>query len=296
MSQNHTTGSVPRFAVGNAIFGPLTVAHLDIIAAAGFPGIEPYRGMMMDFVDRPGELKGLLDERGLTICTISNGGPGMSCDFIDPDARGRTIADHVAFARDVLKVFGCTYFKINMGARPKGGTTDADVRTIAGAINELGRATAELGVRIAPHPHIWGPIERPHEVERLLALTDPAYVSWIPDTAQLNLGGGDPVALIVDHYDRIAAVHWKDSRAEFRGYTGPTPTQEQHRQAILYKDLGAGGVDIPRIWEFLRSRDYRGWITLDLDPPRAAEGEGTAEEKLLINRAYLTGVLHIESL
>jgi inosose dehydratase len=294
--QNQTSGTGPRFAVGNAIFGQLTVEHLDIIAAAGFPGIEPYRGMMMDFVDRPRQLKELLDERGLTICTISNGGPGMSCDFIDPDARVRTIADHVAFTRDVLKVFGCTYFKINMGARPKHGTTDAELQTIANTINELGRATDAMGVRISPHPHIWGPIERPHEVERLLALTDPAYVSWIPDTAQLNLGGGDPVALIVDHYDRIAAVHWKDSRPAYRGYTGPTPTQAQHQQAILYKDLGTGGVDIPRIWEFLRSRDYRGWITLDLDPPRPAEGEGTAEEKLLINRAYLKDELRIGSL
>ncbi len=288
--------SRPRFAVGNAMFGALVPEHLDIVAAAGFPGLEPYRGLMMDYIDRPSELKTLLDQRGLTICTISNGGRGMSVDFIDSERRKQTVADHVAFARDVLTVFGCTYFKINMGARPRAGTTDADVATIAEGINELGRATAELGVRIAPHPHIWGPIERPEEVRRLLDLTDPAYVSWIPDTAQLNLGGGDPVELIDDYYDRIAAVHWKDSKASYRGYTGPTPTHEMHQQQILYKDLGAGGVDLPRIWELLQARSYKGWITLDLDPPRPAEGEGAAEEKLLINRRYLLDTLRIAAL
>lgn len=296
MNQTTTQASRPRFAVGNAIFGQLVPEHLEIIARAGYPGIEPYRGLMMGYVERPRELKALCDRHGLTVCTISNGGPGQSVDFIDQERRERSIADHVAFARDVLTVFGCTYFKMNMGARPKAGTTDAEVAAIADALNELGSKTAELGITIAPHPHIWGPVERPHEVRRLLDLTDPRVVSWIPDTAQLNLGGGDPVELIVDHYDRIAAVHWKDSKPSFRGYTGPTPTREQHERAILYKDLGTGGVDLPRIWRFLLERRYRGWITLDLDPPRANEGEGTADEKLAINTRYLVETLKVGAL
>jgi hypothetical protein len=77
-----------------------------------------------------------------------------------------------------------------------------------------------------------------------LALTDPAVVSWIPDTGQLTLGGGDPAALIADHYDRIAAIHWKDTKASYRGYTGPTPSDDDHRRESLYKDLGTSGVDL----------------------------------------------------
>lgn len=296
MNRTNAAAARPRFAVGNAIFGQLVPEHLEIIARAGYSGIEPYRGLMMDYVERPRELKVLCERHGLTVCTISNGGPGQVVDFINPDRRAQSIADHVAFARDVLAVFGCTYFKMNMGARPKAGTTDADVAAIADGLNELGRKTAELGIRVAAHPHIWGPVERPHEVRRLLDLTDPAVVSWIPDTAQLNLGGGDPVELIVDYYDRIAAVHWKDTKPSYRGYAGPTPTVEQHRQEILYKDLGTGGVDLPRIWRFLQERGYRGWITLDLDPPRPNEGEGTAEEKLAINTRYLLETLQVGAL
>jgi inosose dehydratase len=285
-----------HFAMGGAIVGPLAPEHLELIARLGFPGIEPYRGLTSRYLDRPKELKSELDRLDLTLITCSNGGPGQSTDFIDPAKRQQTIADHVAFARDWLSVFGCRHFKINMGARPAAGTTDDQIRAIADTVNELARQTADLGILLSPHPHIWGPIERPHEVRRLLELTDPRYVGLIVDTAQINLGGGDPLELIDVYYDRIPAIHFKDSRAEYHGHTGPTPTQEQHRQAILYQDLGSGGVEHVAIWQLLLKRGYTGWITLDLDPPRPSEGEGTPEDKMRINRRYLTDTLKVANL
>ena len=285
-----------HFAVGAAIYGELTESDVALTAQFGFPGIEPYRSLAMSWVDRPQDLKEVLDGHGVTLITCSNGGPNQSTDFIDPAARQQTIQDHVAFARDFLSVFGCRHFKINMGRRPQGGTTPEQIEHIAGTIDELGKRTLEMGITIAPHPHIWGPIERPEEVRRLMDLTDPDVVGWVPDTAQLNLGGGDPLELIRDYYDRLAAIHWKDSRASYRGFTGPTPTQEMHRQEILYKDLGAGGVDHPGIWQLLLERGYQGWITLDLDPPRPAEGEGSPEDKLRINHRYLIETLEVGTL
>jgi inosose dehydratase len=285
-----------RFAVGTAIFGDLEPADVALLAELGFPGIEPYRGWIMNYVERPQELKALLDHYGIAMCTCSNGGPGQSTDFISPEARQQTIDDHVAFARDFLALFGCPHFKINMGARPAGGTSEADLQAIAGTLNELGRRTADLGIKLAPHPHIWGPVERPHEVIRLLELTDPAYVSLTLDTAHINLGGGDPLKITRDYFDRIEAIHWKDTEMQYRGYTGPTPTQEMHREKILYKDLGAGGCDLPAHWQLLQELDYQGWLTLDLDPPRVNEGEGTPEEKLRINRRFVVEELGVSQL
>ena len=285
-----------HFAMGGAIFGDFTPESVELIAKHGLPGVEPYRGGLTAWLDQPQALKDLLDQHGIRLITASNGGPGQSVEFIDPAKRAETVADHVAFCRDFLKVFGCTHFKINMGSRPEGGTTPADIKAIAETVTEIGRRTLEMGVVIAPHPHIWGPIERPEEVRALLDQTDPDIVSWIPDTAQLNLGGGDPVQLIDDYYDRLAAVHWKDSKASYRGYTGPTPSKEMHAQEILYKDLGAGGVDHPAIWARLNERGYDGWITLDLDPPRPNEGEGSVDDKIGINCRYLRETLQVPHL
>jgi sugar phosphate isomerase/epimerase len=282
-----------HFAMGGAIFGAFTTESVELIAKHGLPGVEPYRSGLIAWLDDPQALKARLDEHGIRLITASNGGPGQSMAFIDRSKRRETIADHVAFCRDFLKIFGCTHFKINMGSRPQNGTTADDIKAISETVSELGKRTLEMGVTIAPHPHIWGPIERPEEVRALLDQTDPDIVSWIPDTAQLNLGGGDPVQLIDDYYDRLAAVHWKDSKASYRGYTGPTPTKEMHAEEILYKDLGSGGVDHPAIWAMLNERGYDGWITLDLDPPRPNEGEGSVDDKMGINCRYLTETLKV---
>jgi hypothetical protein len=55
-------------------------------------------------------------------------------------------------------------------------------------------------------------------------------------------------------------------------------------------------VDIPAVWRWVQKRGYRYWITLDLDPPRPNEGEGSVEEKIAINWRYLVDQLHVEQL
>ena len=65
--------------------------------------------------------------------------PGVQ-DVVRDDRRratGRPEADHVAFCRDFLKIFGCTHFKINMGRRPENGTTAEDIKAIAETVTEI---------------------------------------------------------------------------------------------------------------------------------------------------------------
>ncbi len=291
-----TEASKNRFAVATYIFTQFEPRHAELVSELGFPAVEPYRDNVMHYLDRLDELEALMAEHSLTVVTCSNGGAGQAMDFISKEGRNQTIADHVAFARDFLSRFGCQHFKINMGSRPPGGPSEDDLKALADSLNELGRHTAELGIKLAPHPHIWGPVERPQEIDRIMELTDPSYVWMLPDTAHITLGGGDPVQIIDRYYDRIAGIHWKDCDAMYRGYTGPTPTREMHNEKILYKDLGSGGVDLKAIWDMLQERGSEHWITVDLDPPRASEGEGSIEDKLRINRDYLTQTLGVPHL
>ena len=139
-----------HFAMGGAIFGEFTAEAVQLISRYGLPGAEPYRGGLMAWLDQPQVLKDLLDENGIRLITASNGGPGQSTQFIDPSKQAETVADHVAFCRDFLKVFGCTHFKINMGPRPANGTTPDDIKAIAETVTEVGKRTLEMGVTIAP--------------------------------------------------------------------------------------------------------------------------------------------------
>lgn len=280
-----------RFAASGFIWQNEIETGIRTTKQFGFHGLEPFRSHVMKYLDRPLDLKKQLDGVGLSLVTCSNGGPNMMTNFIDKAEAARSVADHEAFARDFIAPFGCRHFKINCGRRPAQPTTAEQLKVMAGAFNDLGKRIARYGMKLAPHPHIWSPLERESEVRQLLELTDPLYVGMVTDTAHLTLGGMDPVAIMREFYPRIAAVHFKDTEPRFKGFRGPTPTQEEHRKVNLYKNCGAGGVDFPAIFKLLNQRGYAGWITLDLDPPRP--GEGTIEENLTTNKRYLVEKLGV---
>ena len=240
------------------------------MAALGLQGIEPYAAQIEKYRGNPLVLKKMFDDAGITMIDVSNGAKGQSTNFIDPAQTPKTIADHVAFARDFLQPFGCTLWKCNMGARPAGGPTDDQLKRLADTLNEIGRQTIAMGIRMAPHPHIWGPVERESEVRKMMELTDPKYVWLTPDTGHLTLGGMDAVQIMSDYFPRIAEVHLKDTYAKYRGNTS-TPTQEQHKVASVYHNLGGGGVDFAGVFKLLRDRRFKGWAIFDMDGPRAGD-------------------------
>ena len=263
---------------------------VETVARHGFAGLEPFRNHVLAYLDKPETLKEKLDEAGIELVTCSNAGK-MTIDFLDPAKTKQTIAEHAAFARDFLRVFGCKHFKINLGVRPEGGPTREQLLTMARTLEELGKRTADVGIKLAPHPHVWSPMERFHEVETIVDNTDRNYVGLVADTAHLTLGGMDPVKLIRMYEPRVVALHFKDTAPRYRGHRGPSPTREQHREETLYKILGAGGVDFPAIVSFLRNRRFDGWITMDFDPPRP--GAGTIEDQITANKRYLANELDI---
>jgi inosose dehydratase len=240
------------------------------IAALGLQGIEPYPNNIEQYRKNPMALKKIFDDAGVTFIDCSNGAMGQSTNFIDPEQIPKTIADHVAFARDFLQPLGATLWKCNMGQRPAGGPSDDQLKRLANTLNEIGRQTIAMGIRVAPHPHIWGPIEREREVRRMMELTDPKLVWLTADTGHLTLGGGDAAQLISDYFPRLVLVHLKDTYAKYRGNTS-TPTQEQHKVASVYHNLGGGGVDFQAVFKVLRDKHYKGWAIFDLDGPREGD-------------------------
>jgi sugar phosphate isomerase/epimerase len=282
-----------RFRIGYSAYpwGAGGIAEgIEVVSRFGFEGIEPFPSQVGEYYLRnPLELKERLDAAGIELVTCSGGGPATTGNFIDPAAVRETIDSHFSLARDFIQHFGCTHFKFNLGGRPEGGPTDAQLGTMADALNELDRRTADLGIRTAPHPHIWSPLERPEEIALVAERTDPEFVYFTADTAHLQLGGTDPVQFMRDYYSRVAAMHWKDAPFRYRHHTGPTPTREEHQENNLYTGMGTGGVDFPAIVRLLNERDFDEWITMDYDPPRPHEG--TIEQQLTHNRWYLTDIL-----
>ena len=231
MPQTPFADGRPHFAVGSALFGVFVTIdeeQIKLVSDLGFPGLELYGESYQDFAERKDDLKKMLDDYGVTLITISNRGQvnGRPVDFITPELRQETIDDHTAWVRDNHGTSAAGTSRSTWAGATPNGTSDDDLKMLADGLNQLGQNTADLGVKLSPHPHIWGPIERPEEIHRLMELTDPRYVYLLPDTAHLNLGGGDPLALMREYYDRVDAIHWKDTKPGYRGFTGPTPTRE----------------------------------------------------------------------
>ena len=266
------------------------------VGRVGLDGIEPFRNHIVKYLNSPEALKRQLDEAGIAMVSCSNGGSGMETNFIDPARSKQAVSDHVAFARDFIKYFGCTAFKFNMGGRPSNNVmTKVELKTLAESLNEIGKQTIEFGIRAAPHPHLWGPMERENEVRYVLDNTDPRYVWFTPDTSHLTLCGMDPLKIMTEYFDRIAEIHYKDCLPKYRG-NKVSPTREDHRVRNLYEDLGTGGVNLKAIHRLVLAKRYKGWISLDYDSPRKGDGSGTLEENVMRNRNYLVDMLGVKTL
>jgi sugar phosphate isomerase/epimerase len=91
--------------------------------------------------------------------------------------------------------------------------------------------------------------------------------------------------MLKDHWSRIVAIHLKDTDPKYRHWTGPTPTQAEHRAHNLYQPMGSGGVDFEAFFRVLREHNYSYWIDLDYDAPR--KEEGTLEQQVAANTRYM---------
>lgn len=192
-----------------------------------------------------------------------------------------------AGGRNVATRCGKTRREVAGRVRPEDALPDDAFADYAALINEIGAITLAAGVRTCFHNHVGTVIETREEMDRLLALTDPAQVFVGPDTGHLAWAGADPVAFCRDYADRIRTVHLKDIHAAVaergRVEEWDYPTTVRHG---LFAELGEGCVDFPAIFAILRGADFAGWVIAETDRTEKA----TARESATVSRDYLRNI------
>jgi inosose dehydratase len=251
---------------------------IDDIAAVGFRGIQLRSGVLEAYGGKPAELKSLLDAKGLSLLCFSSG----SNPEYTPGREAEIVGKHVANARFV-RALGGKVLQI-ISKRPKDrAPTPAEYEWLGGVLNAIGRQTLDLEVRVAYHNHLNGFGESPDEVARVMDATDPHYVDLLLDIAHYAQGGGDPVAAVKRHRDRIAMLHLKD-------VTGALPSPGRPaREGFQWVELGRGRVDVPGVVAALREIRYRGPAVIELDS--VPEPGRTPKESAEINRRYAVETL-----
>ena len=132
------------------------------------------------------------------------------------------------------------------------------------------------------------------ELRALLAATDPATVGLALDTAELTVGGIDPVAFYRENAERVTHVHLKDTRYADTGEEYRMPGAEStmlkggagRRIERWFYELGTEGglVDVKGFVAALRERDFRGWVVVESDHG------GNPAELAMLNSWYLQHV------
>ena len=218
------------------------------IGAAGFSGVELFDGSLVDYADDTDGFSRLLADAGVSLIGVYSGG-----NYIYPDILEEELwrADRAA---SVAAACGAEFLVVGGGAQRADGIRDGDHEMLARALDQVCDIAERHGLTAQFHPHLTTIAENPEQIERVFALS---RIGFCPDTAHLAAGGGDPAAMIRQHFDRISYVHLKDFRSE----------------PFAFLPLGEGDLNMAGIVATLAELNYTGWVTVELDShanPRAA--------------------------
>jgi inosose dehydratase len=238
------------------------------VGSLGFHGYESF-GNVLEYWDKQGGLKKLLDAAGVPLrsayCPVNLTDPAKRKDEIDKLVRwGRLIQA----AGGSVAVLGP-----NNVDRPT--YLFAEHKThIVEALNDMGKALADIGVVGVLHQHTGTCVETRDETYATMEAVDTRVVKFGPDVGQLQKGGSDPLKVVKDFLPAVRHVHMKD----FDG--GPN--------YLGYCPLGKGKVDVAGLSTLLESSGNDLMIMCELDP--SPNPPQTPLEAAALNKAAMAAL------
>ena len=263
---------------------------LDVMKDTGFTGmrVTSFPGILDKYGLTAAQMQKEFEKRNLHAVTISFNGPAQ-----DPAQRQKVLADAKA-AIEFLKNFGASNLVVFSPSRMKAGSdVEAGFKTMCECFNAIGELAGENGFTAGLHNHLNQMVEKPEEVHKCMAMTDPKLFKFSPDTAHLHLGGSNVVEMFERYKSRLMFMDYKDAKwttpkedlALDNGKLLPKDSEQAKFFSSIY-DLGDGDVDFPGCHRILKSIDYKGWICIDLDAAR--KGPRASYERC---GAYITSKL-----
>ncbi len=228
-------------------FGDMRRAFADI-ATAGYQAVELFDGNLVDYAGDMDSFRAILSAHGLRLLAVYSGGNFIYPDILDEELW--RIEKAAALAAEA----GAIHFVVGGGAKRAGGTRAGDYERLGAALDRVADIAESRGLTAHYHPHLTTMAETPAEIAKVFSHT---RIGFCPDTAHLAAAGGDPAALIAEHYDRVSYVHLKGWQ----------------RNPFAFTPIDRGDLDLRPTLDVLRQRNFDGWIAVELDSwPDPAEG------------------------
>ncbi|HWB83799.1 MAG TPA: sugar phosphate isomerase/epimerase [Bryobacteraceae bacterium] len=171
-----------------------------------------------------------------------------------------------------VRSLGARYIVMSGGGLSPDGRFEQD-KLVAKAreITRIAKLCREQGITLAYHNHNPEFANGNAEIEALARETDPATVHFLVDAGHAYLGGGDPVAFLRRHAERIVGFHVKI----FKGQT--------------QVPLGHGDHEFNEMASAIRETQWKGWLITE-------EGGGSAKGNtaaLAPDRQYIRRVFGV---
>ena len=221
---------------------------IEVIAKAGFSGIQPIFTWMGDLID-PALLEAKLKEQGIELAALAL---ALDWNGAEETEREREVADH---AIRVLQRFPGAV--LNTVQIPTGRHNLAErQQNLINIVNRVSARAAEKGVPCSYHPNSpHSSIIRTEEDYRIvLESLDSKVTGWTPDVGHIINGGMDPLAKMKEYQSLINHVHFKDWNGDPE-----------------FALMGKGKVDLPGVTQWLKDIDYKGWIICEDEGEEALE-------------------------
>jgi inosose dehydratase len=243
---------------------PLETVFADC-QAIGFSGVE----LGGKFPKDPAALRPLLAGYGLDLV---GGWYSGSLLVQSAEAEIEALRPHLA----LLKAMGCTVFIFaetsnaihGDRARPLAATprlAEGDWAEFGARLTAVADYVAAQGLRFAYHHHLGTVVETAADLRAFLAHTGDS-VGLTVDTGHAELGGIDPVAVILEHPGRVAHVHCKDVRqAKFEALRARDGSFLDGVLDGMFTAPGDGHIDYAKVMSALAQIGYGGWIIVEAE-------------------------------
>ena len=167
-------------------------------------------------------------------------------------------------------------------------------KTFAEGAEGIARAVRDVtGLAMAFHHHCGGYVETPEEIAHFLDMTDPDLLGLVFDTGHYLYGsGGIDGQVVLDGLkrfgERIQHVHFKDCQP-YIAQQARTEDWDYFKavQHGVFCELGQGSVPFGAVVEWLRTRNYHGWIVVEQD---ILPGMGSPKASAERNRAFISAI------
>jgi inosose dehydratase len=231
---------------------PRAPEHLETavreMSELGYKGFETF-GQVVEDCDQNGTLEKLIARYKIPL--ISAYAP---LNVIDPAVRKKETATIVRWGT-ILKKYGANFMVIEAGGAKRAGYDFAAHRAnIVAALNDYGKALADIGVGSGLHQHTGTAVETRDEVYAVMESVDTRVFKFAPDVGQLQKGGADAAKVVKDFASITVHMHLKDF------VNGP------HMGG--YCPLGIGMVDLKAILETMEQANPKANIMHELDGSR----------------------------